>query len=401
MPFGSTQTDNIGTPLGSVYVPNTAGSDLTPLQGGPASTDGNGKASAPVATYTTDGNNLALGAKADAAASTDTGTFSLLALFKRLLSKIPALGQATKSASLPVTLATDQGAGSVSGTLQTAQTGNANGTPLAVLGMAACVFTVTVSGFTGTVNFEGTEDGTNWSALLVVASGSTTTSTTATGAGQFVGSCAGLQQVRARTSGVSAGSVTVTAHAVSTPATNVATGGGGGGGGTSSSYGAAFPAVGTAAGAKDASNNMAPLLLDANGNLKATLQAAGSDGVTASSYSGAAKYLYNGATLDRAQGKQGVQDVSSGGRSSTAIAAGTAGNTVVKASAGRLASVLVTTTGTNPLVIYDNASTASGTIIGALPASPAIGLYVFGTPAQNGLTVAGNASNPGVTVFYF
>lgn len=38
-----------------------------------------------------DGDNVALGAKADAAASTDTGTFSLIALFKRLLQKVTAL----------------------------------------------------------------------------------------------------------------------------------------------------------------------------------------------------------------------------------------------------------------------------------------------------------------------
>lgn len=42
----------------------------------------------------------------------------------------------------------------------------------------------------------------------------------------------------------------------------------GGSGGTSSSFSAAFPASGTAAGAQDVGGNMAPLLLDASGNLK-------------------------------------------------------------------------------------------------------------------------------------
>lgn len=56
-----------------------------------------------------------LGAKADAAATTDTGTFSIIAFIKRglqnwtnLLAKIPALGQATMTASTPVVLASNQ-----------------------------------------------------------------------------------------------------------------------------------------------------------------------------------------------------------------------------------------------------------------------------------------------------
>ena len=71
-----------------------------------------------------------LGAKADSAASTDTGTFSLIALVKRLLGKTPALGQALMAASRPVTIASDQTAIPVSGTINatmvdTAATGGA------------------------------------------------------------------------------------------------------------------------------------------------------------------------------------------------------------------------------------------------------------------------------------
>jgi hypothetical protein len=90
-----------------------------------------------------------------------------------------------------------------------------------------------------------------------------------------------------------------------------------------------------------------------------------------------------------------------GGTNTVAIAAGAAANTVVKASAGRIARILVTTTGTNPLQVFDNASTNSGTIIAALPASPAIGTYSFDLPAAAGITIAGNASNPGITVSYY
>lgn len=58
-----------------------------------------------------------LGAKADAAATTDTGTFSVIAFIKRgmqnwtsLLAKIPALGQALMAASMPVAIASNQSA---------------------------------------------------------------------------------------------------------------------------------------------------------------------------------------------------------------------------------------------------------------------------------------------------
>lgn len=84
-----------------------------------------------------------------------------------------------------------------------------------------------------------------------------------------------------------------------------------------------------------------------------------------------------------------------------AVASAKATDTIIKASAGQLVSVLVTTTGTNPMQIFDNALAGSGTIIGALPASPAVGtLYTFTMPAANGITVKGNAANPGVTISY-
>jgi hypothetical protein len=69
-----------------------------------------------------DGANATLGAQADAAAGTDTGTFSLLALFKRLLSRITTLlGQLpaalTGSGNLPVALAESTVTQPVSGTV--------------------------------------------------------------------------------------------------------------------------------------------------------------------------------------------------------------------------------------------------------------------------------------------
>ncbi|RWE56035.1 hypothetical protein [Mesorhizobium sp.] len=59
-----------------------------------------------------DGMDEALGARADAAATTDAGTFSLIALVKRLLSvKLPStLGAKTAANSFSVTLSTDDDA---------------------------------------------------------------------------------------------------------------------------------------------------------------------------------------------------------------------------------------------------------------------------------------------------
>lgn len=54
-----------------------------------------------------DGMDEALGAMADAAATTDAGTFSLIALFKRLLGKLPTLGPKAAAGSVSVTLSTD------------------------------------------------------------------------------------------------------------------------------------------------------------------------------------------------------------------------------------------------------------------------------------------------------
>lgn len=90
--------------------------------------------------------------------------------------------------------------------------------------------------------------------------------------------------------------------------------------------------------------------------------------------------------------------VATGGLVTSAVPAN-ASNVVVKGSAGRLCNVLVTTTGANPMVIYDNATTSSGTIIGCLPANPIVGTtYTFNMPAAAGITIAGSATNPAVTV---
>ncbi|HEX7735230.1 MAG TPA: hypothetical protein VF458_10205 [Ktedonobacteraceae bacterium] len=102
------------------------------------------------------------------------------------------------------------------------------------------------------------------------------------------------------------------------------------------------------------------------------------------------------------QGYRGVTDVNAGGRASQAIAAGVAANTVVKASPGRLARILVTTSGANALNIFDNSSSPSGTQIALVSAAAAAGTLIdCQAPALNGITVQGNATNPAVTIFYY
>jgi hypothetical protein len=89
------------------------------------------------------------------------------------------------------------------------------------------------------------------------------------------------------------------------------------------------------------------------------------------------------------------------GSRTLAIAASTAANTVVSTNKGYLFRVLVTVTGTNQMNIYDNTSSASGTIIGLIPANASPGqVFEFKMTATQGITVAGNANNPGVTISY-
>jgi len=89
------------------------------------------------------------------------------------------------------------------------------------------------------------------------------------------------------------------------------------------------------------------------------------------------------------------------GTTTGAVASGTAADTPIKASSGFLVSVLVTTTNSNTMLIYDNATTGSGRVIGVIPANSPVGEnYFFYMPAANGITVKGSATNPGVTVNY-
>lgn len=132
--------------------------------------------------------------------------------------------------------------------------------------------------------------------------------------------------------------------------------------------------------------------------------ASGATGDGSSTYTGlnTNNQTWNGSAYERTQSRQGAALTSQGGVSTVPIAASTATDTVVKASAGRLCRVLVlTTAGAAVTNIYDNASGHTGTIIGILVASVAAGTTVdFQMPATNGITVQGAATNPGMTISF-
>lgn len=91
-----------------------------------------------------------------------------------------------------------------------------------------------------------------------------------------------------------------------------------------------------------------------------------------------------------------------GGTSNNAAVPVQAGVFVVKASSGYLGGALVTTAGTSTaMTFYDNATAASGTILGIVPSGATVGqFFPFNMPAKNGITASGSATNPAVTVSF-
>jgi hypothetical protein len=90
-----------------------------------------------------------------------------------------------------------------------------------------------------------------------------------------------------------------------------------------------------------------------------------------------------------------------GGTGTVAVTAQTAGAAAVKASAGRICRIIVTSTATALLNFYDNTNAASGTIIASIPASTAVGtMFNPELPAANGIYAGGTTNTPACTVGY-
>jgi hypothetical protein len=114
---------------------------------------------------------------------------------------------------------------------------------------------------------------------------------------------------------------------------------------------------------------------------------------------------YNGSSWDRNRKDtyaNGPQWMTTGGGSTKYVASG-GGTNVIKASAGRLVKVQVTTLGATALTFYDNASAASGNIVGIIPASMAAGgvPIAFDWPCANGITGDFLAGSPAVSIAYW
>lgn len=78
-----------------------------------------------------------------------------------------------------------------------------------------------------------------------------------------------------------------------------------------------------------------------------------------------------------------------------------AGNVIVKANSGMLCMVLVTTvTAAAALTLFDNSTTASGTVVGVIPIGTAAGtIFAYNIPCINGIVIGQQAAfTGGITV---
>lgn len=239
--------------------------------------------------------------------------------------------------------------------LQNAATGTANGTDMTITGMATLQLLITTAdSYTGTVTFNASPDGTTFDVIRGNKQGTTTiaTSVSVSGTSIWTFQVAGLQKFRASIAGDNSNHVTVTGFASPDP-------------------------------------NAVPL------------------GVTLSSaVLAAGTALVGGVNVVDSAGtnKAGVDAnhnayVTNGGTATVVITASSAG--VVKAAPGRLCRVLVTSTVTSAVSIYDNTNAASGTLLATIPTTAAVGtVYDVQMPAAVGIYVGGGTGSPGLTVSY-
>lgn len=107
-------------------------------------------------------------------------------------------------------------------------------------------------------------------------------------------------------------------------------------------------------------------------------------------------------TVNQAKLPNGIMLFSDGGVSANfAITSGKNSATVISANPGRLCKVTVVTLGTAACIFYDNASAASGNVVGTVTASAAVGtIFNFQCVVANGITASASSSNPALTVQY-
>ena len=125
--------------------------------------------------------------------------------------KTPALGQAAMAASQPVTIASNQTAISDITATGTIAALNAN-VALALNGQSGSRVQITGT-WVGTLQFEGTVDGTNWQSINAVQAGLTTIPQTTTTNGVFSPTPAGFAQFRVTATAWTSGTATVNIRA--------------------------------------------------------------------------------------------------------------------------------------------------------------------------------------------
>lgn len=162
------------------------------------------------------GGDATQGAKADAkSTATDSTPVTLMQVFKEIsfMEQTPASRAVTNAGTFAVQAAVTAARTSV--TLQSAAVANGNGATIALDGMAGLV--ITVSGITGgnaLVNFEVSQDGSNYYSVFMHQIGTTTfaiqTADPTTGIWELA-TTGGLALFRARISSYFAGTITVTA----------------------------------------------------------------------------------------------------------------------------------------------------------------------------------------------
>src|SRR5260221_21766 len=302
-----------------------------------------------------DGALATIGAQADASATTDSGTFSYMSLFKRLLAKFPVIGTQTSANSSSVVIASDQAnvpvkggfteiAGQGTGVVNAINTDLIPSTDVSAYAFISLQLTGTWS---GTLTFQGSNDGVTFSSILLstLIPSNVNFSQTTTSNNTFVGARM-MRYLRVR----------MTSFA-------------------------------------------------SNASLAGTLELYTVPPPMFSTYlAGSASSVQSGTwTVQPGNTQNTTPWLVAGPNANVTQAWNSAANTVIKGSAGWLYHAIVTTLGTAGLTIYDNATTNSGTPLLVIPASAAVGtIYSFpsGARAVNGITLAGVTNCPAVTFHY-
>lgn len=247
--------------------------------------------------------------------------------------------------------------GVVSQVMQNAATGTANGTDFDIKDYATVVVAVVPdASYDGTVTFNASPDGTTFDVIQGNQQGTSTLDTSVTcssgTATIWTFQVAGLSTFRCSIAGDNTNKVTVTGTASNDP-NNV-------------------PLAAT----------ISSTVLGAGTNIVGKVYQVDSGGT-------------NVAGVDAAHNAL----VSDGGTGTIVVTASS--SAVIKAAAGRLCRILTTGTATATAFVYDSTNAASGTIIGSIPATTAIGTMInIQMPAAHGIYFGGASGTPGVTVSF-